>query len=162
DLLEAFAEMPNRARAVLLFVGDGVERQRLEAFCAARSLKNVRITGLLNQSILPKMYGMSDVFVLPSYFDPRATVVNEAMAAGLACIVSDRVGPSGDIVRDGENGFVVSAGDIGALTSRLDRFVDEASLPRRMGKCSREIIQGWSYREDVEGLVAAARFATSL
>jgi glycosyltransferase involved in cell wall biosynthesis len=162
DLLEAFAEMPNRDRAVLLFVGDGVERQRLEEFCEARSLKNVRITGFLNQSILPKMYGMSDVFVLPSYFDPRATVVNEAMAAGLACIVSDRVGPSGDIVREGENGFVVSAGDIGALTSRLDRFVDEASLPRRMGKCSREIIQGWSYREDVEGLVAAARFATSL
>lgn len=162
DLLEAFAGMPNRERAVLLFVGDGVERERLEEFCEARSLKNVSITGFLNQSILPKMYGMSDVFVLPSYFDPRATVVNEAMAAGLACVVSDRVGPSGDIVKDGENGFVVPAGDISALRSRLDRFIEEPFLARRMGDCSREIIGRWSYREDVEGMVAAARFARSL
>ena len=162
DLLEAFACMPNRGRAVLLFVGDGVERQRLEEFCDVRALKTVRITGFLNQSVLPKMYGMSDVFVLPSYFDPRATVVNEAMAAGLACIVSDRIGPSGDIVRDGENGFVVPAGDIAALASRLERFVNEPSLARRMGECSREIIGRWSYREDVEGIVAAANLARSL
>ena len=162
DLLQAFADLPNRDRAVLLFLGEGVERQRLEEFCEDRSLKNVRITGFLNQSILPKMYGMSDVFVLPSYFDPRATVVNEAMAAGLACVVSDSIGPSGDIVRDGENGFVIPAGDISVLSSRLARFVEEPSLARRMGDCSREIISRWSYREDVEGVVAAARLARSL
>ena len=162
DLLEAFASMPNRDRAVLLFVGDGVERQRLEEFCKVRSLKNVRITGFLNQSILPKIYGLSDVFVLPSYFDPRATVVNEAMAAGLACVVSDRIGPSGDIVRDGENGFVVPAGDIARLASSLSRLVEDPALARRMGECSRKIIERWSYREDVDGMVAAARFARRL
>ena len=162
DLLEAFADLPNRDHAVLLFLGEGVERQRLEEFCEDRSLKNVRITGFLNQSTMPKMYGISDVFVLPSYFDPRATVVNEAMAAGLACVVSDRIGPSGDIVKDGENGFVIPAGDIAALASRLSRFVEEPSLARRMGECSREIIERWSYREDVDGMVAAARFARSL
>jgi glycosyltransferase involved in cell wall biosynthesis len=162
DLLEAFAGLPNTERTFLLFVGEGVERQRLEEFCEARSMKNVRITGFLNQSILPKMYGISDVFVLPSYFDPRATVVNEAMAAGLACIVTDCIGPSGDIVKDGENGFVVPAGDIAALTERLNRFVEDQSLARRMGDCSREIIGRWGYREDVEGMVAASRFALSL
>lgn len=162
DLLKAFADLPNRDGAAVLFLGEGVERQRLEEFCKDRSLKNVRITGFLNQSILPKMYGISDVFVLPSYFDPRATVVNEAMAAGLACVVSDCIGPSGDIVRDGENGFVVPAGDVGALGSRLNRFVEERSLARQMGERSREIIERWSYREDVNGIVAAARFARSL
>ncbi|MEK6285234.1 MAG: glycosyltransferase family 4 protein [Acidobacteriota bacterium] len=162
DLLEAFARMPNRERAVLMFVGDGVERERLERSRDTHSLTNVRITGFLNQSILPKIYGMSDVFVLPSYFDPRATVVNEAMAAGLACVVSDRIGPSGDIVRDGENGFVIPAGDIDTLSSRLNQLVAEPSLARRMGECSRAIIGRWSYREDVEGMVAAARFARSL
>jgi glycosyltransferase involved in cell wall biosynthesis len=162
DLLEAFVNMSNPERAVLLFVGDGVERQRLEDFCKIRSLKNVRITGFLNQSILPMMYGMSDVFVLPSYFDPRATVVNEAMAAGLACVVSDRTGPSGDIVKDGENGFVIAPGDIAALTSRLSRFVDEPHLARRMGERSRDIIARWSYREDVDGIVAATRLAADL
>lgn len=162
DLLEAFAEMPNRDHAVLLFVGDGDERARLEEFCKLRSLENVRITGFLNQSILPKLYGMSDVFVLPSYFDPRATVVNEAMAAGLACVVSDRIGPSGDIVKDGQNGFIIPAGDIAALASRLSQFVDNPTLVRSMGECSRNIIERWSYREDVDGMVAAARFAKGL
>jgi len=162
DLLEAFGNMPNSEQAVLLFVGDGVERDRLEEFCKVRSLKNVRITGFLNQSILPKIYGMSDVFVLPSYFDPRATVVNEAMAAGLACVVSDCIGPSGDIVKDGENGFVIPAGDIPALAARLNRFVEEPALARSMGQCSRKIINGWSYREDVDGILAAARYAKAL
>ncbi len=162
DLLEAFANMPNSGPAVLLFVGDGDERKQLEEFCKVRSLKNVRITGFLNQAILPKIYGMSDVFVLPSYFDPRATVVNEAMAAGLACVVSDRIGPSGDIVKDGKNGFVVPVGDIPALALCLNRFVEEPSLARTMGRCSRQIIQRWSYREDIEGIVAAARYAKGL
>jgi glycosyltransferase involved in cell wall biosynthesis len=162
DLLEAYADLPNRDRAVLLLLGEGVERERLEAFCSNHALKNVRITGFLNQSILPRMYGISDVFALPSYFDPRATVVNEAMAAGLACVVSDCIGPSGDIVRDGENGFVVPAGDISALRSSLNRFLEEPALARRMGDKSREIIGRWSYREDVDGIVAAARFARSL
>jgi glycosyltransferase involved in cell wall biosynthesis len=161
DLLESFAQMAQRDDAVLLFVGDGSERERLEAFCRERSLKNVRITGFVNQSILPKLYGISDVFVLPSYFDPRATVVNEAMASGLACIVSDRIGPSGDIVKDGENGFVIAAGDIPALTDRLDLFAGDPQLARSMGQRSREIIRGWSYREDVNGILAAARFATT-
>jgi glycosyltransferase involved in cell wall biosynthesis len=162
DLLRAFADMPNSDRAVLLFLGEGTERQRLESFCEDRSLKNVRITGFLNQSTLPKMYGIGDVFVLPSYFDPRATVVNEAMAAGLACVVTDCIGPSGDIVKDGENGFVVPAGDVGALRASLNRFVDEPALARKMGERSREIIGRWSYREDVDGIVAAARSARSL
>jgi glycosyltransferase involved in cell wall biosynthesis len=162
DLLQAFADMPSRDGAVLLFLGEGTERQRLESFCEDRSLKNVRITGFLNQSTLPKMYGISDVFVLPSYFDPRATVVNEAMAAGLPCVVTDCIGPSGDIVKDGENGFVVPAGDVGALRASLNRFVEEPSLARKMGERSREIIGRWSYREDVDGIVAAARSARSL
>jgi len=161
NLVEAFSRTPHRDRAVLLFVGDGGERQQIEEICKRNLLRNVRITGFLNQSHLPKIYGMSDVFVLPSYFDPRATVVNEAMAAGLACAVSDRIGPSGDIVRDNDNGFVFPAGDIESLTSILSRFILEPALARKMGQRSREIIEHWSYKEDVEGIIAAARFGKS-
>ena len=162
DLVEAFARISDQERAVLLFVGDGTERQFIEQICDRYMLRNVRVTGFLNQSKLPTIYGLSDVFVLPSFFDPRATVVNEAMAAGLACVVSDRVGPSGDIVRNNDNGFVFPAGDIETLSSNLNRFVEEPGLARRMGQRSREIIEHWSYKEDVEGIVAAGRFARSI
>src|SRR5262245_27881333 len=100
---------------------------------------------------------MSDVFVLPSSFDPRATVVNEAMASGLPVIVTDRCGPAGDIVRHGDNGFVFAFGDVDALAAHLDALAGDPALRERMGARSREIIAGWDYRAGVDGVKQALR-----
>lgn len=54
------------------------------------------------------MYNIGDILILPSYHEPWGLVVNEAMAAGLPVIVSNECGSSLDLVRDGENGYVLS------------------------------------------------------
>lgn len=155
DLLRAFAAMRSRQRAALLFAGDGELRADLEAFVREQHLDNVHFLGFVNQALLPQIYGMSDVFVLPSHFEPRGAVVNEAMAAGLPCVVTDRVGSSGDIVRNGVNGFVYQAGDVKGLTEPLEKLVSDPLLRRTMGDESRSIISRWGFREDVEGIVSA-------
>jgi glycosyltransferase involved in cell wall biosynthesis len=157
-LLRAYDAMRHRARAALLFLGDGLLRAPMEAFVRERGLHDVRFAGFINQTDLPKHYGVADVFVLPSRYEPRGAVINEAMACGLPVVVTDRCGSLGDIVLDGENAFVYPAGDHAALARSLDRLTADAALRGRMAQRSREIIGGWTFERGVEGVKEALRW----
>jgi glycosyltransferase involved in cell wall biosynthesis len=156
-LLRAYEQIPDRGRAVLLFLGDGVLREPLESYAREHDLTGVRFTGFVNQSELPKYYGLSDVFVLPSTYEPRGAVINEAMACGLPVIVTDRCGSIGDIVKEGENAFIYPAGDAAALTALMTRLVREPELRRNMAERSRQIIDTWTFARGVDGVKEAAR-----
>lgn len=155
-LLRAVDAMQHRDRAVVIFLGDGELRDELESFAKARGLR-VHFAGFVNQTELPKQYAMSDVFVLPSLDDPRATVVNEAMASGLPVIITDRCGPAGDIVRHGENGYVMHPRDLASLARHLDALAASPALRARMSQRSREIIATWDYAAGVRGVMEALR-----
>jgi glycosyltransferase involved in cell wall biosynthesis len=60
----------------------------------------------------------------------------EALAAGRP-VVATRVGGVPDVVRDGEDGFLVPAGDVDALAERLARLAREPELRERMGAAGR-------------------------
>lgn len=153
-LLRALAGMKHRERAGVLFLGDGPLRAELERYARDENLR-VHFEGFVNQAALPRTYALADAFVLPSHFDPRATVVNEAMACALPVLITDRCGPSADIVRDGENGFVFGPGDVAALARGMDILAGDEERRIAMASRSREIIRSWSYREDVAGIVEA-------
>jgi glycosyltransferase involved in cell wall biosynthesis len=140
--------------AVAVFVGDGEMLGILQDYARDHNIHAV-FPGFVNQTQLPQYYAMSDVFVLPSRFDPRATVVNEAMACGLPIVITDRCGPSADIVRHDDNGFVFAAGDHHDLARHLCRIASDPELRERMSLRSRAIISRWSYEQDVEGLLTA-------
>jgi glycosyltransferase involved in cell wall biosynthesis len=155
-LLRAVDAMRHRDRAFVVFLGDGQLREELERFAADRRLR-VHFAGFVNQSELPKHYSMCDVFVLPSTYEPRGAVINEAMACGLPVIVTDRCGSLGDIALDGDNAFVFPAGDAAALAGHLDLLCEDAELRERMGERSRDIIATWDYECGVEGVLEALR-----
>lgn len=103
----------------------------------------VHFIGFQNQSRMPVVYRLGEVFVLPSR-GPGETwglAVNEAMACGRAVVVSDRVGCAPDLVADGENGFVVPAEDAGALQRALTAALQHYGP---MGARSTERIAAWS------------------
>jgi glycosyltransferase involved in cell wall biosynthesis len=155
-LLRAFEQMQRRDDAAIVFMGDGELRAELERHARERGFAgSVHFTGFVNQSDIPRHYAMCDVFVLPSTFDPRATVVNEAMACGLPVIVTDRCGPAGDIVKHDENGFVIAVGDAAALADDFDMLIDR-EVRERMGQRSLEIIEHWDYETGVDGVKRAA------
>jgi glycosyltransferase involved in cell wall biosynthesis len=157
---EAQPEMGGRPRPYLLIVGDGEERVPIEdRVRAARAEGDVRMLGFRNQSELPRYYDLCDAFVLPSVHEPWGLVVNEAMNAGRAVIVSDEVGCQPDLVVDGENGCVFPAGNVAALTAALERVLADPQTCRSMGVRSLERIQEFSFDRDVEGLMHA--FATA-
>jgi len=163
DLLEAFlhlapspgAEPP----AYLLIAGDGEERKAVEERIAASGSANIRMLGFQNQSELPRLFELCDVFVLPSIHEPWGLIVNEVMNASRAVVVSDQVGCAPDLVRDGMNGFIFPALDIDTLSAVLRRFIEDPSLAPVMGKQSAAAIAGYSFEQDVQALRRALAFA---
>jgi glycosyltransferase involved in cell wall biosynthesis len=92
---------------------------------------------------------------MPTVFEPWGLVVNEVMNAGTAVIVSDQVGCAPDLGRDGYNGLVYQAGNITDLHRVLHTALSDRTRLREMGRRSLEIINRWSFEEDVLGLRAA-------
>lgn len=156
DLLAAYkrliAEHPERPKPYLLFVGDGPQKLELQA--SAREDADVKFMGFVNQSELPSLFDLCDVFVLPSEQEPWGLVVNEAMSVGRAVIVSDQVGCGPDLVRSGVNGYVFPVGEIKALTHALADVLESPERISSLGRASAEIIASWTFREDIAALRA--------
>jgi len=151
-LLRAFEAMTSRGHATLVFMGDGELRDELEGYAREHGIEHVHFTGFINQRDIPAHYAMSDVFVLPSVYEPRGAVINEAMACGLPVVVTDRCGSIGDIVQENENAFIYPAGNAVALRDALETVVTDDALRARMGQRSREIIADWDFARGVRGV----------
>jgi len=156
DLLYAIASLRG-SQVWAAFAGDGELMPYLRSEAQRLELRNVCFLGFRNQSELPEIYGISDVLVLPSSRDHKPLATNEAMACGLPVIASDRTGVwgPGDIVRDGENGFVYPCGDIPRLAQAITSLVIDCNLRVRMGERSRAIIQTFGYERCTEGILTA-------
>lgn len=155
DLLRAFAVLRKERTTALLFVGDGESRAEMERWVKAEGVPDVHFAGFQNQSELPRYLAAADVFILPSALETWGLVINEAMCFSLPIITTDRVGAGGDLVHPGENGFLYPVGDVVALSGALRTLVESPELTRRMGERSREIIQTWSYQENLDAIVSA-------
>lgn len=107
-----------------LMVGDGALADQVRA---ALPPGRGAVTGFVNQADLPAYYHAADILVLPSSYEPWGLVVNEAMAAGVIPVVSDRVGAAPDLV-DGV-GEIYSCGDVAALAQALDRALARLDTP---------------------------------
>ena len=87
-----------------------------------KQLTNVHYVGFCDKEKLKEYYQAADLFVLPTREDIWGLVINEAMANGLPIISTDRCGAALELVKDGENGFVVPVGDTENLTKKI-RFL---------------------------------------
>lgn len=93
--------------------------------------------------------------MLPSRSEPWGFVLNEAMEFGLPLVVSEAVGAAPDLVRHGENGYVVPVGNVRALTDALAELARDEELRRRMGSASRALVKGFSPEGWARGVLRA-------
>lgn len=138
--------------AYLVIVGDGEEREALERQAAATGFTSIRFCGFRNQSELPRYLDLCSVFVLPSRHEPWGLIVNEAMNAGRAVIVSDDVGCQPDLVTDGVEGCVYPVRNVEALALALRRVLATPETAAAMGERARARIRNWSFEEDIDAL----------
>ena len=156
DIVESFSGL--NFPASLAFVGDGPLLKRLKISIERKKIKNVFFLGFQNNSQVSKYYAAADIFVLPSQGESWGVVINEAMCFGLPIITTNKVMASYDLVREGENGYILFPGDIAALTSALKELLSDPEKRRRMGERSTQIISEWHYGLFIEGFVKAMNF----
>ncbi len=96
----------------------------------------VNFRGYIPREEIANHYSAADVFVLPSFNEGMSVATLEAMASGLALVVS-RTGGTADLVVDNVNGLTFDWGDIPALTGHITRLAGDRDLVRRMGAAAR-------------------------
>jgi glycosyltransferase involved in cell wall biosynthesis len=149
---------------VVLSVGRDVPEKGFDVLARACSEAGVRlelVTGGVAEEELAQVYVDADVFALLSRHETWGVVVNEAAASGLPLVLSERVGAAHDLLRDGDNGYLVPADDVADAADRLRRLAADGELRRRMGERSRELVRAWSYDPSVEAFVEALREAAA-
>jgi glycosyltransferase involved in cell wall biosynthesis len=139
----------------VVMAGSGELENELRRYCDEHILDNVIFPGFINQSELPLLYAASDIFVLPSEYEPWGLAVNEAMCASLPVVVSREVGCVDDLVQEGVNGATPAAGDIDGLARVLRRLIEDEAERRRQGQASLTRITQWSYQQCLAGLRSA-------
>ena len=106
------------------------------------NLTNIHFIGFQNKESLIKWYKASDIFVLPTREDIWGLVINEAMAQGLPIITTDKCIAGLELVREGENGYIVPAEDIQSLVGAITKIFTQNL--QSMGQKSLEIIKPYT------------------
>ncbi len=155
-LLRAAAKLRNGTRRirVLIIAPPG---RRPAAARMARRLGVGKIVGFPGEETqTADAYRASDVFVLPSLYEPFGFAALEALASGIPCILSQPCGAS-EIMTEGETGLILEdPTDADGLAARLERLFDE-DLRRTMGRSARRLAERFPISRNTDRMLAVHR-----
>lgn len=139
DIVAAVALLPAdvRARLRVVLAGDGELAAVRRAVSDAEVDDVVEVRGWQAPPERDALMRQSQVFLLPSYEEGLPMAMLEAMARGLAPIVSP-VGGIPDVVGDGCEGLLVDAGDVHGLGKAIQRVVEDGTLRADLGTAARD------------------------
>ncbi len=129
-LLKAFASISARHPGLsLTLAGRGDLETSLREEIALKKLPAV-IADFVPWEELPALYAKHDILVVPSRYDGWGMVVPEGLASGMPVLATDQMGAALDLIEDGKNGWVASAGSLESLVRCLEQalMLDEAAL----------------------------------
>ena len=139
-LVRAFARVAGRfPEAVLRIAGDGDLRQQVEDVIAETGISSqVQLLGQIPHAKVLQEMAWADVFALPGWNEPFATVFTEALSVGCPIIYASDGGIT-DVVVDGVHGLAVEPRSEESLASALEAMLTDAPRRRAMGLAAREL-----------------------
>jgi glycosyltransferase involved in cell wall biosynthesis len=162
-LIEAYAEYVQQTGVCswsLVIAGDGPSRGELQLLAKAQGVaEKVIFKGFVGYEDLPAIYGLARALIHPSTTEQWGLVVNEAMAAGLPVVVSNRCGCVGDLVTNGLNGFTFNPWSTEEITRVLLYAFQQCEYLPQMGRESAAIIETWGPERFARHLYKAIKSA---
>lgn len=158
DLIDVYARLKPRYPSLrLVMVGDGIHRESLQGYANRAGASDALFTGQVVDGV-SAYFLLGSVFVLPGL---GGLAISQAMAHGLPVIATQADGCELDLVRDGENGFIVPVGDLDLLEARIESMIREPGRTAAMGARSRAIIEDeLNIHTYMESVIAAIRYAS--
>ena len=128
--------------ARFLFIGDGKDGEvqgKTQELAAELGIAD-RVNFVGYRENLQEIYAHFDLFLLTSDREGLPNCILEAMAMGIP-VVSTKVGGVGELMREGETGFMLPAGDVASLASAVLTLLDDDQLRQRMGRAGRDRVE---------------------
>lgn len=159
ELLAAFLSL-RPANTALVIVGDGPEKNALHEAAKVAPPGLVFFLPFANQSEMPAIYLLADLFVLPArgHYETWGLAVNEAMHLGTPALVSDLVGCQRDLVEDGKTGWVFRAAEPRSLAEKLSVALTALAEPVTRTRIRENVaarIANYTYAQTSAGLLQA-------
>jgi glycosyltransferase involved in cell wall biosynthesis len=143
----------------LLVVGSGSLDKELRRAAAEKSQwVEVEFFGFAAQAQLPELYRSARLFLFPTLADVWGVVANEACAAGLPVLVSPHAGVNGELVRDGENGFICEI-DADLWAQRAALLLSQPGMWQEFSARSLALANQYTFANSANGLLDACRLA---
>lgn len=119
--------------AKFLIAGEGEERKNLEKFIEKNNLKNIELLGWIDSMQKNKLFGASDIYVLPSLFDPFPVSLVEAMFAQNAVIASN-VGGIKDAIQHNQTGLLCENNNFDAFRNSVKLLLNHPSEAKNLAR----------------------------
>lgn len=155
DILQIHKLISRHRDVHTVLIGNGQLEESLRVAAAAEI--SIRLVGFKDQSETRDYYHASDVLVVPSEFETWSAVVSEAFAAGIPAVVTDQCGVAGDLVLDGQTGYIFRVGDISAAAKRIEELMDNPALRMELAKKARARVQAGYDVGQAAGAILKAR-----
>ena len=106
--------------------------------------KNLNIIGFVDISKISEYYLIADLFILLSEYDPSPKTLNEALNFGIPCIVSENLGTSKDLIKDGINGFILKNINKYKIYNYVKRILNEKNIKQKCISYNKELLKLYS------------------
>ena len=159
DLVKAFLTLRSEAPAkecALVMIGAGELEPQLRLLAGDELGRSIFFAPFQNQTLMPKVYALGDVLVLPSFGagETWGLAVNEAMNLAKPVIVSSHVGCGPDLVKDRGTGWIFEADNIAALGNAMREAVELGREGLALkGIAAKELIADYSYEAATKSLI---------
>ena len=154
-LIEAWKDIGSKAE--LLIIGGGDERARYESYIQENKIEGISLLDFMPKEKLSDYYKASNFFVLPTREDIWGLVINEAMANGLPVITTDRCIAGLELIKDGQNGYIVKVENVNDLRDRINDLLDNPKIIESMGVANISKIQHWTIENVVKSHIETIR-----
>jgi glycosyltransferase involved in cell wall biosynthesis len=159
-LLKAFSQITGKyPEARLVLVGDGPQYSAMTKLAKEINIeKSVRFTGFLPHTEIFEIMGSADIAIAPykdmknEYFLGSPMKLFEYMASGLA-VIATNLGQITEVIRSGENGLLVEAGNVNVLYNAIDLLIRNPDLRMSLGERARtDAVEYYSWEKYINRL----------
>ena len=132
-MIEAFAKVSKRYPDWSLTIfGEGPEREALESLVERLKVKDKVLLPGRSENIIDEL-NKSKIFCLSSVYEGMSNALVEAICVGLP-IVTTKVSGTEELIKDGENGFIVNIGDKEAMAKALVKIIEDENLQNQFAE----------------------------
>jgi glycosyltransferase involved in cell wall biosynthesis len=152
EILKIAELLKNYEDIHFILVGDGPLLLKCKEWAIDNSLHNVTFKGFQNQLQMRNAYKNAKILINSSSYETWGLVVNEAMSAGLPCIVTERTGCALDLIKRGKTGFVYKLNDLVNLKNYILQIYSNKKNYLRMSLNSKNIVKKYHLQKSVKSI----------